>query len=208
MRAPDRAQARRRAAGMKKERRKKEVKQETLDTRHEGHSTCLGRGARICPKVPSQCLHPSLYQKSGSCHALISRLAKLLSSALIFRRCFSSRSPACPGCRRPTVRTPSPPWRPKHPGRLDRGGVVAESYLKESTAPIRLSVRKDKHADGGSPEAVDKSISNIARGLVHVGKVESLARSVVPTECQAEPSSKCLQRISLAASRSTSSFNS
>ena len=41
-------------------------------------------------------------------------------SALTFGRCFSSRSPACPGCRRPTVRTPSPPWRPKHPGRLDR----------------------------------------------------------------------------------------
>ena len=31
-------------------------------------------------------------------------------------RCFGSRSPACPGCRRPTVRTPTPSRRPKHPG--------------------------------------------------------------------------------------------
>ena len=34
-------------------------------------------------------------------------------SALTFGRCFSSRFPACPGCRRPTVRTPSLPWMPK-----------------------------------------------------------------------------------------------
>ena len=90
---------------------------------------------------------------------------------------------------------------------------MAESCLKESTSLLCLSVRKDKHADGGSPESVDKSISTTVRGLVHAGKVESLARFVVPTECQApaKASSKCLQRISLAASTSTSSslaFNS
>ena len=35
-----------------------------------------------------------------------------------FGRCFSSRSPGCLRCRRPTVWTPSPRWRPKHPGSL------------------------------------------------------------------------------------------
>ena len=35
-----------------------------------------------------------------------------LNPALTFGRLYSSRSPACPGCRRPTVRTPSPLWRP------------------------------------------------------------------------------------------------
>ena len=45
---------------------------------------------------------------------------KLHISALVFGRFFGSRSPACPGCRRPTVRTPSPPWMPRDPGRLDR----------------------------------------------------------------------------------------
>ena len=34
----------------------------------------------------------------------------------ISARCFSSRSPACPVCRRRTVRTTSPSWRPKHQG--------------------------------------------------------------------------------------------
>ena len=37
------------------------------------------------------------------------------SPSFTLGRCFSNRSPACPGCRRPTVRTPSPLWRPEAP---------------------------------------------------------------------------------------------
>ena len=43
--------------------------------------------------------------------------------------------PACPGCRRPTVRTPSPPRRPRHPGKLDRPSLVAWA-LAEKCAPL------------------------------------------------------------------------
>ena len=42
------------------------------------------------------------------------------NSTLTFGRCFSSRAPPCPGCRRPTVRTPSPSplWRPRTPKQM------------------------------------------------------------------------------------------
>ena len=51
----------------------------------------------------------------------------------------------CPECRRPTVWTPSPSWRPKHPGRLDqrsRSGVV--SVRKKQTCRRRIPQGRER----------------------------------------------------------------
>ena len=85
-----------------------------------------------------------------------------LASALIFGRCLSSRSPACPGCRRPTVLTPSlhggtntqeelhvaEPWRSRlfekdqpADGRLEdlcRGGKLTQQLSHEQAGSTAL----------------------------------------------------------------------
>ena len=85
--------------------------------------------------------------------------------------------------------------------RRSRGGG---RVWKESTALLCPSVQKDKHDDGGSPEVLDKSISTIARGLVHVVRLNLLQGLVCPRSVKLKQKHLAIRR----PRPSTPAFNS
>ena len=90
----------------------------------------------------------------------------------------SSRFFACPECRRPAVRMPSPSWRPKHPGRFGLSSFCCpDTRCLKIVFSARVNLVESKHGFGVGaqewcpdlyPARTDDSQRNHRRLFVHL----------------------------------------